>query len=157
MARIPTAYVYDESTGKIAYTIDNISDSQIQSLRSRNIPVFCDNNPHKLVGTYVTKNEVTGIPNGIDDIRNMDFINIDKTIVVANGTDVATVSNLAPGTTVSIEAGPTFVSNSTSNSIEFSADTYSIITSENRTKAILSKYGYNDVSVEVIFTPEEMY
>ena len=139
-----TIYVYDNATGKLSYTIENGNASTARMLTDRGLYFFADSVQHSLTGTYVAKDEVTGQILGIKNILPMEYVQVDKTEVVGNGTDVATISNIVPGTTVSVVGTDfDFVSNSsTTNYFEVSANGYSLNPQENIVQVELSKYGY---------------
>ena len=86
-----TVYVYDKETGKIQYTIDEANDAQIENLKNKNISAFVSTDKYKTVGTYV-KMDDKGVPISIAPVEHMDFITVNKSAIVANGTDEAIIS-----------------------------------------------------------------
>ena len=136
-------YVYDKNTGKISYTVDSPSDSQISNLRSRGIFSYYGPAGYPIAGSYVEVDETTKVPIGIDKLRKISSINISNTFLIANGTDTVLVSNLLSGYTLTVPSdGFVFVANSTSNTVEFTVNGVSTIPDRNRIIFDISGYGY---------------
>jgi hypothetical protein len=156
MGRLPTAYIYDNKSGSISYTINDVTGPQRQSLMAKGLDFYCDPVQYNIAGAYVTKDEATGNPTGVAVRRDMaPIVHVDKQIIVANGTDSATVSNLVPGTTVTTD-GFSFVSNSTVDFVEFSANGFSTVQDENLIKVNLSTYGYYSYGFIIQLAPGEL-
>ena len=64
-----TLYVYDGSTGQVQYTVDNAVPEQIQHFKEKNVPFYIGPSNQKIVGTYVKKDDDTGIPCGISQMQ----------------------------------------------------------------------------------------
>jgi len=150
-----TIYVYDPSTGKISYTIENAKTENAISLKNRGINFFADTINHKIIGTYVVKHEVTGQPIGIENIKEMTSVIINKTQVVADGNDTVIIAPLLEGTTVNIsKENFSFVSDLENNSVEITADGYSLDETENVIYVSLSKYGYKNKGFMINIIPD---
>jgi hypothetical protein len=151
-----TAYVYNETTGSVLYTIDNINSSQINALNKQGISFLTSPDNYGIVGTYVTKNELTGLPEGIALVNKMSDVNIDKDVIVADGNDVAIVYGIIDGTEVTIDNDFSFVSNTTVDFVEISADGYSLNQSDNQIDVSLVKYGYDNKTFSVTLIPGDL-
>jgi len=128
-----TLYVYDKTTGRIKYTIDNPTSKQIQHIELQGGGCHVDLRGKALQGSYVVKNPDTGISIGIESLKTINF-NISQSSIVANGTDVAVLSDLHPGATVTglNDDAFTFVATEEDNDIEFTANGLSTNSTENQ-------------------------
>ena len=135
-------YVYDRNTGFILYSIDNISDHQIQNLKNRNIPFIIANRASLLNQYVVTAN---GIPSGFDTIKKQDIL-ADKQVIFSDGSDKIVFTGLASGTVVSIDGKQIWTSNTTDTSFAFSVNGYSTSNPVVR----FQRYGYHKEQFQVI-------
>ena len=149
-----TLYIYSPSDGKISYTIDNANHSNMSSLDSRGIPYYHGNPGEKIIRTYVVLNS-NSVPIGITSIHQMNFLTVDKTSIVANGTDTATISQVADNTLVTIpKEDVEYLIVSPEDSVEISANGFSLDPKENHIDVIFSKYGYDDHTITINITED---
>lgn len=150
-----TIYVYSPDTGRVSYTIDNSNQGNLSTLTDRGVAYYHGAPGEKIIGTYVTQNTISGTPDGVSPLRVMSSLVVDKTSIVGNGTDTATISGIVPNTLVRIPKDDfNFTSNTTMNFIEISSNGYSLNASENRIAALFSNYGYIDASVTINITSD---
>ena len=72
-----TLYVYDEKTGRIKYTIDDVSPGQIKNFNEKSdMHFYVGPSGASLAGTYVKKDPGSGNPIGISPIEHMSFLTI---------------------------------------------------------------------------------
>ena len=145
-----TLYVYDGSTGQVQYTVDNAAPEQIQHFKETNVPFYVGPSNGKIIGTYIKKDEDTGIPCGISQIRHMNFLTVDKKSIVANGTDEATISGLRKVMHVNINNEYAYVvDDKTGTTLEISANNFSYIPHHNEMTIKVRGYGYHDAQVKL--------
>ena len=145
-----TIYVYDDVTGKIKYTINEITLRQVESFKERGIPVFVGGPNHRITGTFVKKDQNTGVPYGIDTVQHMDFIQINKHVVVANGTDEVILSGLKNGMNVNVNDEYSYVvDDETGNTLEISANGFSYNQKNNAMVVKFKGYGYHDSKITI--------
>ena len=157
MLAAKTLYAYDKSTGKIKYTIDNPTPAQINSIASRGIDCHVDLAGKSIVGSYVSQNTHTEQTIGVRPIRTMN-VSLSNTTLVANGTDVVTLFDIAPGATVEIPNDNfKFIATESDNSIEFTANGISSVdVSKNYIRFVMSGYGYYDGIGVISLIAEEL-
>jgi len=146
-----TIYVYDKDTGKINYTVDAVSPSQIQSFSQRTKDeYYVGKSGGKLAGTYVKKDSASGKPIGISRIEHMTFLTINKHTIVANGTDEAVISGLKTGMTVDIDHGQIFkVKEDDDKTLEMSCNNFSYIPEQNQMAIYFKAYGCHDSVIKI--------
>ena len=149
-------YVYDAQTGKIKYTVDEIHESQVESFQVADGESFyVGPSGQKISGTFVKKDMETGQHFGISPIENMVFINLNKHIVVANGTDEAVISGLRKGMHVDINHEHSYIVDDESGStLELSCNNYSYVAQHNEMKVYLKAYGCHDSVISIKFVEE---
>ena len=109
----------------------------------------------KISGTFVKKDMETGQHFGISPIENMVFINLNKHIVVANGTDEAVISGLRKGMHVDINHEHSYIVDDESGStLELSCNNYSYVAQHNEMKVYLKAYGCHDSVISIKFIEE---
>ena len=145
-----TIYVYDKDTGRIKYTVDEVSPSQIQQFSQRtNDEFYVGRSGQRLAGTYVKK-DPSGKPIGISKIEHMTFLTINKHTIVANGTDEAVIGGLKTGMTVDIDHGQIFkISEDDDKTLEISCNNYSYIPEQNQMAVYFKGYGYHDSVIKI--------
>ena len=145
-----TIYVYERETGKIQYTVEDAQDHQVENFKKKNIPFFATTGKYRTLGTYVQISSNTGSPTSIAPIENMDFISVDKTVLVANGTDEVVISGLKPGILVNMnDEGSYITSPVTGTTLEISANGYSYEPGHNRMTIKFRAYGYHDSQTHI--------
>ena len=150
-----TIYVYDETTGRVQYTIEDVNLDQINSFKTKNLSYYIGASGGKLAGTYVKKDSGTGKPIGISPVEHMTFININKHTIVANGTDEAIISGLPNGMHVNINNEYEYVVDDESGStLELSCNNYSFMPQHNVMTVYFKKYGCHDSSIKVNMVEE---
>ena len=143
-----TIYVYNDTTGEINYTVDEASDIQIESFKTKGVPIFVSHPRHMIAGTYVMKDAITGNPIGVAPMRQMDFISIDKNVIVANGTDEAVISGLSNGVFVNINGEHSYtVDGESGPNLEISANGFSYDPNNNGMVVSFRAYGYNNSKI----------
>ena len=143
-----TIYVYNEITGEINYTVDEVSDVQIESFKSKGIPIFVSHPRHMIAGTYVMKDAITGNPIGVAPMRHMDFLSLSKETIVANGTDETVISGLSNGMFVDINGEQSYtVDGDSGPTLEISANGFSYDANYNGMVIYLHAYGYNNAKI----------
>jgi len=151
-----TLYVYDEQSGKIQYTIDNAGPDHIKNLQKDNLSVYLGPAGSRLVGTYVKKDDETGEPIGICPVEHMSFIQINKHVAVANGTDEIVISGLKKGMRVNINKEHSYVVDDESGTtLELSCNNFSYAPQHNHMRVYFKAYGYHDSVISVQFVEEE--
>ena len=151
-----TIYVYDEETGKIKYTVDQMHKSQLENFSAGNNPFFVGPAGSKISGTYVKKDLETGKPIGVSPIEHMTFVNINKHVVVANGTDEAVISGLRKGMQVNVNNEHSYIVDDESGStLELSCNNFSYAPEHNRMSIMLKAYGCHDSVLKIQFIEEE--
>lgn len=149
-------YVYEEETGKIQYTVDNAGPDQIKHFSEENIPVYLGPAGSRLVGTYVKKDDVTGEPLGIFPVEHMTFLQINKHVAVANGTDEIVISGLKKGMHVNINKEHSYVVDDESGTtLELSCNNFSYAPEHNQMRVYFKAYGCHDSVISVRFVEEE--
>jgi len=146
-----TIYVYDKDTGRIKYTVDDVSPGQIQSFGQRTDDEFyVGKSGERLAGTYVKKDPSSGKPIGVTKIEHMTFLTINKHTIVANGTDEAVIGGLKAGMTVDIDHGQVFtVGKDDDKTLEISCNNYSYIPEHNHMAIYFKAYGYHDSVIKI--------
>ena len=146
-----TIYVYDKNTGRIKYTVDDVSPGQIQSFSQRTKDEFyVGRSGERLAGTFVKKDPVSGKPIGVAKIEHMTFLTINKHTIVANGTDEAVIGGLKAGMTVDIDHGQIFkVGKDDDKTLEISCNNYSYIPEHNHMSIYFKGYGYHDSVIKI--------
>ena len=145
-----TIYVYEKETGKIQYTVEDAQTPQVENFRKKNIPFFATTSKYRTVGTYVQKDANTGNPVSIASIENMNFISVDKSTLVANGTDEVVISGLKPNMLVDINGEGSYITSSaTGTTLEISANGYSYEPGQNRMSIKFRAYGYHDSQTNI--------
>ena len=151
-----TIYVYEKDSGKIQYTVDNAGPEQIKYYLEDNIPFYLGPSGSRLVGTYVKKDDETGEPIGVFPIENMTFIQINKHVAVANGTDEIVISGLKKGMNVNINKEHSYVVDDESGTtLELSCNNFSYAPQHNQMRVYFKAYGYHDSVISVQFVEEE--
>jgi len=151
-----TLYVFDDATGKIQYTIDNASSHQFNHLAENNISSYLGPAGSRLVGTYVKRDDETGEPIGIFPVEHMSFIQINKHVAVANGTDEIVISGLKKGMHVNINKEHSYVVDDESGTtLELSCNNFSYAPEHNQMRVYFKAYGYHDSVISVQFVEEE--
>lgn len=151
-----TLYVFDDATGKIQYTIDNASSHHFDHLTENNIPSYLGPAGSRLVGTYVKRDDETGEPIGIYPVEHMSFIQINKHVAVANGTDEIVISGLKKGMNVNINKEHSYVVDDESGTtLELSCNNFSYAPEHNQMRVYFKAYGYHDSVISVQFVEEE--
>jgi len=151
-----TLYVFDDVTGKIQYTIDNASSHQFDHLAENNISSYLGPAGSRLVGTYVKRDDETGEPIGIFPVEHMSFIQINKHVAVANGTDEIVISGLKKGMHVNINREHSYVVDDESGTtLELSCNNFSYAPQHNQMRVYFKAYGYHDSVISVQFVEEE--
>jgi len=151
-----TLYVFDDATGKIQYTIDNASSHHFDHLTENNIPCYLGPAGSRLVGTYVKRDDETGEPIGIYPVEHMSFIQINKHVAVANGTDEIVISGLKKGMDVNINKEHSYVVDDESGTtLELSCNNFSYAPQHNQMRVYFKAYGYHDSVISVQFVEEE--
>ena len=151
-----TLYVFDDATGKIQYTIDNASSHHFDHLTENNIPSYLGPAGSRLVGTYVKRDDETGEPIGIYPVEHMSFIQINKHVAVANGTDEIVISGLKKGMDVNINKEHSYVVDDESGTtLELSCNNFSYAPQHNQMRVYFKAYGYHDSVISVQFVEEE--
>jgi len=151
-----TLYVFDDVTGKIQYTIDNASSHQFNHLAENNISSYLGPAGSRLVGTYVKRDDETGEPIGIFPVEHMSFIQINKHVAVANGTDEIVISGLKKGMHVNINKEHSYVVDDESGTtLELSCNNFSYAPQHNHMRVYFKAYGYHDSVISVQFVEEE--
>ena len=149
-----TLYIYSPSDGKIGYTIDNANYRNMSTLDSRGISYYHGTPGEKIVNTYVALDANT-VPVGIDSCIQMDFLTLNKSSVVADGLDTAIISNVANNTLVKIpKENIEQIIYSPEDSVEISANGFSLNPKENHIDVIFSKYGHNECTVTINITED---
>ena len=144
-----TIYVYDQGTGRVQYTIEDVNPEQIQSFKNKNLSYYVGPSGGKLAGSFVKK-DVNGEPIGISPVEHMTFINITKHEIVANGTDEAIISGLPNGISVNINNEYNYIVDDESGStLELSCNNYSFMPQHNIMTVYFKKYGCHDSSIKV--------
>ena len=96
------------------------------------------------------KDDDTGIPCGISQIRHMNFLTVDKKAIVADGTDEATISGLRKGMHVNINNEYAYaVDDKTGTTLEISANNFSYIPDHNEMIIKVCGYGYHEAQVKI--------
>jgi len=146
-----TIYVYDKNTGRIKYTVDDVSPGQAQRFAQRtNDEFYVGKTGEKLTGTYVKKDPSSGKPVGIARIEHMTFLTINKHTIVANGTDEAVIGGLKEGMTVDIDHGQVFkVGKDDDKTLEISCNNFSYIPEHNQMAIYFKGYGYHDSVIKI--------
>ena len=145
-----TMYIYEENTGKIKYTVNDVAPQHVDNFQKKGIPFFLSGPNHKIAGTFVRKDEVTGIPIGISPFQHMTFIQISKDTIVANGTDEAALSNLKKGMKVDVDNEYSYVvDDETGTTLELSANGYSYKKEKNKMVIRFKGYGYHDSQITI--------
>jgi hypothetical protein len=145
-----TIYVYDSSTGKVKYTIEDVSPDHVKNMNKKGDEFYVGDPGQRLAGTFVKKDPGSGLPIGITPIQHMTFVNINKHTIVANGTDEAVVSGLLSGMSVDINHEYTYqVESEDDKTIELTCNNYSYLPQHNEITVYLKAYGYHDSSLKV--------
>ena len=145
-----TIYVYEKETGKIQYTVEDAQDHQVENFKKKHIPFFATTGRYKTLGTYVKIDANTGSAISIEPIQYMDFISINKSVLVANGTDEVVISGLTPGIFVDVNGEGSYVTSPVSGTtLELSANGYSYVPGHNRMTIKFRAYGYHDSQTHV--------
>ena len=102
------------------------------------------------MGTYVQMDANTGSPVSIAPIKSMDFISVDKSVIVANGTDEAVISGLKPNMLIDVNGEGSYVTSSaTGTTLEISANEYSYDPAYNKMIIRFRAYGYHDSKTQI--------
>lgn len=151
-----TIYVYDENTGKIKYTVDQMNHTQIEKFEEKGEPFFVGPSGSKISGTFVKKDANTGTPIGVSPLEHMTFVNINKHVVVANGTDEAVISGLRNGMRVDVNHEHSYtVDDESGDCLELSCNNFSYVPDHNQMTIYLKAYGCYDSMLKVDFVEEE--
>ena len=151
-----TIYVYDADTGKIKYTVDQMSHTQINKFEEKGETFFVGPSGSKISGTFVKKDANTGTPMGITPLEQMTFVNLNKHVVVANGTDEAVISGLKTGMRVDVNHEHSYIVDEDSgNSLELSCNNFSYIPEQNQMTVYLKSYGCYDSMLKINFVEED--
>ena len=147
-----TMYIYDEVTGHVGYTIDDVNNSQIENFKKKNIPFYVSHPRHRIIGTYVKKDS-EGMPVGITPVQHMDFISLNKGTMVANGTDEVVISGLSNGMFVDVNGEFSYTCNTaegeSGSTLEISANGFSHTSEHNQMVIKFVKYGYHDSAIKI--------
>jgi len=151
-----TIYVYDENTGKIKYTVEQTRNTQIKRFEDSGESFFVGPSGFKISGTFVKKDPETQKPIGVFPIENMTFIEINKHVVVANGTDEAVISGLINGLQVNVNNEHTYVvDDDTGSTLELSCNNFSYIPQHNEMTVYFKAYGYHDSMIKINFIEDK--
>jgi len=86
----------------------------------------------------------------------MTFVNLNKHVVVANGTDEAVISGLKTGMRVDVNHEHSYIVDEESgNSLELSCNNFSYIPEQNQMTVYLKSYGCYDSMLKINFVDED--
>lgn len=149
-----TIYVYDKNNGKIKYTIDLASPAQIEYMAEKGEHFYIGPAGAKISGSFV-KLDDEGNPIGISRTEHMNFININKHVVVANGTDEAIISGLRYGMFVDVNHEYQYVvDEETGRTLELSCNNFSYVPQQNEMRVYMKAYGCHDSVITINFVEE---
>jgi len=144
-----TVYVYDQETGRVLYTVDDLSESQLSQFNV-NESHYIGPSGLKISGNYVKREPMSGKPLGISPIEHMTFVDISKHEIVSDGVDEAVISNIRMGTHVNINNEHSYVvDDETGTSLELSCNNYSYIPEHNQMTVYLKAYGCHDSKITI--------
>jgi len=144
-----TVYVYEENSGRIQYTIEDVHPAQIQNFNKKGIEFYLGEKGHRIAGTFVKKDDA-GNPIGVSPIQHMTFININKHTIVADGVDEAVITGLIKGMHVNINNEHSYiVKDEDDKTLELSCDKYSYLPQHNHMTVYFKAYGYHDSQIKI--------
>ena len=145
-----TVYVYDKNTGKIKYTVDQTHHTDIKQFEESGETFFVGPGGAKISGTYVKKDPSTGAPVGVSPIEHMTFVNINKHVIVANGTDEAVISGLRKDMHININNEHSYIVDDESGStLELSCNNYAYAPEHNHMNIYMKAYGCYDSVLKI--------
>ena len=144
-----TVYVYNQETGMVLYTVDDLSEAQLTNL-NLNENHYVGPSGLKIAGNYVKKEPVSGKPLGISPIEHMTFININKHEILSDGVDEVVITDIRLGTHVNINNDHSYVVDDESGtSLELSCNNYSYIPEHNQMSVYFKAYGCHDSKITI--------
>ena len=147
---LKTVYIYDKQSGRVQYTIDNVDPNQIRNMNLQDKSFYVGPPNQRLAGTFVKIDPSSGEPIGISPIQHMTFVNINKHVIVANGTDTAVITGFRKGMSVDINHEHKYtVEDEDDMTLELSCNNFSYIPQHNEMVVYLKAYGCHDSSVKI--------